>query len=32
MPLERLFEYGGEQMQHYLGKSLGDLLKITLNK
>ncbi|KAH8830553.1 hypothetical protein DL96DRAFT_1785625 [Flagelloscypha sp. PMI_526] len=31
MPLERLFEYGGEQMQHYLGKSLGDLLKITLN-
>lgn len=32
MPLERLFEYGGEQMMFYLGKDLGDLLVITLNK
>ena len=32
IPLERMFDYGGEQMAHYLGKELGDLLIITLNK
>ena len=32
IPLERLFDYGGEQMSHYLGKDLGGLLIITLNK
>lgn len=32
IPLERLFEYGGEQMLYYLGKDLGELLLITLNK
>ncbi|KAF8897209.1 hypothetical protein BD779DRAFT_1667217 [Infundibulicybe gibba] len=26
IPLERLFDYGGEQMEFYLGKDLGDLL------
>ncbi|KAF8631279.1 hypothetical protein AX15_002605 [Amanita polypyramis BW_CC] len=31
MPLEKLFEYGGEQMACYLGRDLGDLLVITLN-
>jgi len=31
VPHEKLFEYGGEQMTFYLGKSLGDLLIITLN-
>ncbi|KAF8803776.1 hypothetical protein BYT27DRAFT_7109338 [Phlegmacium glaucopus] len=31
VPLERLFDYGGEQMAHYLGKDLGDLLMVTLN-
>ncbi|PFH52599.1 hypothetical protein AMATHDRAFT_74077 [Amanita thiersii Skay4041] len=31
IPLERLFDYGGEQMTFYLGKELGDLLVITLN-
>ena len=32
IPLERLFDYGGEQMSYYLGKDLGELLIITLNK
>jgi hypothetical protein len=32
MPLERLFEYCGEQMALYYGKDLGDLIVITLNK
>jgi hypothetical protein len=32
IPLERLFDYGGEQMSYYLGKDLGGLLTITLNK
>ena len=32
IPLERLFDYGGEQMSYYLGKDLGGLLIITLNK
>ncbi|KDR83456.1 hypothetical protein GALMADRAFT_235613 [Galerina marginata CBS 339.88] len=31
VPLERLFDWGGEQMAFYLGKELGDLLVITLN-
>lgn len=32
MPLEQLFDWGGEQMSLYLGKDLGDLLMVTLNK
>ncbi|KAK7061444.1 vacuolar calcium ion transporter [Favolaschia claudopus] len=31
VPLEKLFEYGGEQMMFYLGEDLGELLIITLN-
>ncbi|KAF9569408.1 hypothetical protein CPC08DRAFT_701898 [Agrocybe pediades] len=31
VPLERLFDYGGEQMSFYLGKELGDLVVVTLN-
>ncbi|KAF9528625.1 hypothetical protein CPB83DRAFT_304938 [Crepidotus variabilis] len=31
IPLEHLFEYGGDQMRCYLGKDLGDLVVITLN-
>jgi len=31
IPLERLFDYGGEQLAHYLGIELGDLIIITLN-
>ncbi|EGO01598.1 hypothetical protein SERLA73DRAFT_176981 [Serpula lacrymans var. lacrymans S7.3] len=31
VPLERLFEYGGEQMAFYCGQSLGELVSITLN-
>ena len=31
IPLERLFDWCGEQMALYLGLSLGDLLIITLN-
>ena len=31
IPLERLFDWCGEQMALYLGLSLGDLLAITLN-
>ncbi|KAF8974689.1 hypothetical protein BDZ97DRAFT_1911848 [Flammula alnicola] len=31
LPLERLFDYGGEQMAYYLGKDLGDLATVTLN-
>lgn len=27
-----MFDWGGEQMAIYLGKDLGDLLIITLNK
>ena len=30
--MEKLLEYGGGQMAYYLGKDLGDLLTITLNK
>lgn len=32
IPLSRLFEYGGEQMTYYVGKDLGDLILVTLNK
>ena len=32
IPLEKLFDWGGEQMALYLGKELGDLVVITLNK
>ncbi|KAK1226053.1 hypothetical protein PQX77_011012 [Marasmius sp. AFHP31] len=31
IPLEKLFDYGGDQMAHYVGKDLGDLIVITLN-
>ncbi|KAJ7831300.1 hypothetical protein B0H14DRAFT_3713790 [Mycena olivaceomarginata] len=31
IPLEKLFDYGGEQMAFYLGEDLGDLLVVTLN-
>jgi len=31
VPLEKLFDYGGEQMSFYLGPDLGDLLVVTLN-
>ncbi|KAF7433375.1 hypothetical protein PC9H_005325 [Pleurotus ostreatus] len=31
IPLERLLEYGGEQMCFYVGKDFGDLILITLN-
>ncbi|KDQ57906.1 hypothetical protein JAAARDRAFT_34718 [Jaapia argillacea MUCL 33604] len=31
IPLENIFDFGGEQMAFYLGKDLGDLLVVTLN-
>ncbi|KAJ7283479.1 hypothetical protein C8J57DRAFT_1292671 [Mycena rebaudengoi] len=31
IPLEKLFDYGGEQMAFYLGPDFGDLLTVTLN-
>jgi Ca2+:H+ antiporter len=31
IPLEKLFDYGGEQMAFYLGKDIGDLVVVTLN-
>ncbi|KIK65590.1 hypothetical protein GYMLUDRAFT_70711 [Collybiopsis luxurians FD-317 M1] len=31
IPLEKLFDFGGEQMAFYLGKDIGDLLVVTLN-
>ncbi|CAK5275793.1 unnamed protein product [Mycena citricolor] len=31
IPLEKLFEYGGEQMAFYVGPDLGELLVVTLN-
>ncbi|KAI0699514.1 hypothetical protein C8T65DRAFT_581067 [Cerioporus squamosus] len=31
IPLEGMFDWGGEQMLLYLGKDLGDLLVVTLN-
>ena len=30
--MEGMLDWGGEQMSLYLGKELGDLLIITLNK
>lgn len=30
--MEQMFEWGGEQMALYLGKEMGDLLIVTLNK
>ena len=30
--LEKLFEWGGEQLAMYCGPDLGDLIVITLNK
>ena len=32
VPLEKLFDYGGEQLAMYCGDDLGDLIVITLNK
>ena len=32
IPMEKMFDWGGEQMALYLGKDLGDLLIITMNK
>ncbi|KAJ6516216.1 hypothetical protein C8R45DRAFT_959313 [Mycena sanguinolenta] len=31
IPLEKLFDYGGEQMTFYLGEDFGELLVVTLN-
>ncbi|KAL0949129.1 hypothetical protein HGRIS_009213 [Hohenbuehelia grisea] len=31
IPLEHIFDYGGDQMCFYVGKDLGDLIVITLN-
>ncbi|KAL5522048.1 hypothetical protein ACEPAF_1904 [Sanghuangporus sanghuang] len=31
IPLEKLFDFGGEQMALYTGKDLGDLIIVTLN-
>jgi len=31
LPLARLLEYGGEQLTFYLGKDLGDLIRVTLS-
>ncbi|KAG7096675.1 hypothetical protein E1B28_004089 [Marasmius oreades] len=31
MPLQKFFDYGGEQMSFYVGKDLGDLIVVTLN-
>ncbi|KAF9076521.1 hypothetical protein BDP27DRAFT_801689 [Rhodocollybia butyracea] len=31
IPLEKLFDFGGEQMAFYLGKDIGDLVVVTLN-
>jgi Ca2+:H+ antiporter len=32
IPLEHLAEYGGEQLEFYVGKAFGDLIAISLNK
>ena len=32
IPMENIFEWGGEQLAIYLGKDLGDLVIISLNK
>jgi len=31
LPLARFLEYGGEQLTFYLGKDLGDLIRVTLS-
>jgi len=32
MPLSKILDFGGEQLAMYCGKSIGDLIIITLNK
>jgi hypothetical protein len=32
VPLEKMFDWGGEQLAMYCGPDLGDLITITLNK
>ena len=32
MPLQKFFDFGGEQMAFYVGKDIGDLIVVTLNK
>jgi hypothetical protein len=32
VPLEKIFDWGGEQIAMYCGPDLGDLIIITLNK
>jgi hypothetical protein len=32
LPLARFLEFGGEQLAFYLGKDLGDLVRVTLTK
>ena len=32
VPLEKMFDWGGEQLAMYCGPDLGDLIIITLNK
>lgn len=32
VPLEKIFDWGGEQLAMYCGPDLGDLITITLNK
>ena len=32
VPLEKLFDWGGEQLALYCGEDLGDLIVVTLNK
>ena len=32
IPLEKLFDFGGEQLAMYCGEDLGDLIVVTLNK
>jgi hypothetical protein len=32
VPLEKLFDFGGEQLSMYCGEDLGDLIVVTLNK
>ncbi|KAJ8086197.1 hypothetical protein PM082_005020 [Marasmius tenuissimus] len=31
MPMQKFFDFGGEQMAFYVGKDLGDLIVVTLN-
>ena len=32
MPLSKILDFGSEQLAMYCGKSIGDLIIITLNK